>query len=236
MFILIDYDNIPRELRRWGVEHVVRRIASSFAHLVDGQDNSLRFRLYGGWFEASTLTKPAQDIQDEVDELSTFPILRQDGTRLGLARVQLALSMLIDPTVAITHTFRRKGPPTGLQCTTRPWLTCAAEASCPLFAVVDFVAKDICPSETCALGPSDVFYRQEQKMVDTMLVVDVMQGIREEANALAVVSSDDDVWPGIHSAIHSGGKILHVRTRATTSPLNLYKRLPTDSYRAIELT
>jgi len=236
MHCLVDFDNIPHEIRKWGVEHIVRRVVQTVEPHLPTLHCDFRVRLYGGWFEAGFLTKSAQLTQAQIDAISPLVILRSDGSHLGLARLELARTLLIDPSTTITHTFRRKGAPSGLQCERRPWINCAESRSCPLAAVQEFLSQDICPNDRCAVGPEDILFKQEQKMVDTMLVADVIHLANENKEPIVVISSDDDLWPGVYSAVLLGQQVLHVRTKSTTSPLQLFKRLKNNLYKSVAIT
>ena len=64
------------------------------------------------------------------------------------------------------------------------------------------------------IKPSDlVLPEAAQKMVDTMMVADIIYIANRGDQALAVVTSDDDIWPGILSAMIVGTQILHVQPK-----------------------
>jgi hypothetical protein len=74
---------------------------------------------------------------------------------------------------------------------------------------------------------TDLLSRPEQKMVDTLLVTDLVYLSLTEKSAIAVISNDDDMWPGIRQALLNGSTIIHVHPipgRAT--PTHFMIQLP----------
>ena len=58
-----------------------------------------------------------------------------------------------------------------------------------------------------------VLTRTEQKLVDTMLVADLIHLASSGETSVAVVSSDDDMWPGMLMAMSHGAQIVHICTK-----------------------
>lgn len=50
-----------------------------------------------------------------------------------------------------------------------------------------------------------------QKLVDTVLTADLIQVSPPASTQIAVVTSDDDLWPGIYTALSQGATVHHVR-------------------------
>ena len=57
-----------------------------------------------------------------------------------------------------------------------------------------------------------------------MLAADVFFNVHERVQRIAVVSSDDDVWPAISTALQFGVNVVHVHTEKgrTTKPVYLH--------------
>jgi hypothetical protein len=87
-----------------------------------------------------------------------------------------------------------------------------------------------CSTPGCGVGVSEVLFRAEQKLVDTMLVADLIYFATQNRDRLVVVSSDDDVWPGIHTAVIHGAKIHHVQTISGRMTPSHYSRLVSGTY------
>jgi hypothetical protein len=61
MHVLADIDNIPEKLNRQGLRGMIDRFAGlALPHASGSSDARLDVKLYGGWFERTTLTKDAR--------------------------------------------------------------------------------------------------------------------------------------------------------------------------------
>jgi hypothetical protein len=75
--------------------------------------------------------------------------------------------------------------------------------------------------------------RPEQKMIDTLLVTDLTYLSTRKATVIAVVSTDDDMWPGIRQALLNGARVMHIHPvpgRAT--PTHFLVALPAGYHQA----
>jgi hypothetical protein len=80
-------------------------------------------------------------------------------------------------------------------------------------AVQQFFVAGKCPDNSCARTVEHFLTRSEQKLVDTMLVSDLIHLASTGESAIAVVSSDDDLWPGMLMAMLKGVQIVQVCTK-----------------------
>jgi hypothetical protein len=72
-----------------------------------------------------------------------------------------------------------------------------------------------CPNSACACTLGDVLVRDEQKMVDTLLVADIAShAFTGKASDVVIVSSDIDMWPGVLLALRSGCSVTHIHTKS----------------------
>ena len=98
---------------------------------------------------------------------------------------------------------------------------------CVLAALPDFINNETCPQVGCSVTRRMLLRGAgEQKLVDTMLVADLIYLSRIGEASVGIVSSDDDVWPGIISALVAGTRVLHVLTGNPTSPIGYTDGLP----------
>lgn len=212
--ILVDYDNVLEATRRQGVQVVVDRLLSAIGTATLSAWGRAEIRLYGGWYETDHLTREAQNISSAL--LASFPqvarVVDKDGSHGIVVGVELARSLVIEPHFDLMHTYRQRGLPPGLKCDPPPYPGCTLPA-CPLLVVHNFVSSRKCPETACLLEPHDILHRGEQKLVDTMITADLIQLSLLGSDVLCVVSSDDDLWPGIRSALAKGATIVHVNTR-----------------------
>lgn len=226
MIILVDYDNIDRNILSHGISHVVNRILTKIdPHEVSGSLH-MKIRLYGGWYEQNRFTTRAQNLSADV--LASFPniALLSDNATSVIVNCEMAYSILADPTNHLFHTFRPRGIPSGLKVK-HPNRCGCVNSNCPLIATYNFITSNQC--STCNnLTPQDLFYRSEQKLVDTMLTSDLIYSSNQNLN-LGIVSSDDDFWPGIKTTIMNGKKVIQIHTKNRNTPA-YYTRTTSTNY------
>lgn len=227
MIALIDYDNLrvgPNRLR-----YAVTRLLHAIGARRFAGDARLRCRLYGGWFDRFRLSKSAQRIVRDID--STFPrrvtVSDEDGAVAVLVRMELA-RMLAGDRVDLTHTYRRRSVPPNLSCAPAPFDGCVRPSRCPIADLARFINDAACPTAGCAVTPNTVLQKDEQKLVDSMLVADLIRLAQTTSESLVLASSDDDMWPGIRVALLHGARLLHVHSRHR--PPSPYQPLTTTTY------
>ena len=101
---------------------------------------------------------------------------------------------------------------------------------CPVASLDPFIRGDACPVDGCAVTPGTVLVRAEQKLVDSMMVVDLAYLAQTTGDPLVLVSADDDLWPGIRFALLHGARLTHVVPRRGESAPGRYRRLETPNY------
>ena len=197
---------------------VVQRIINALPHETSffRTGTRLSVRFYGGWYAKSGLSKAGQDLAAELR--GSFPTSILVGTRRAIVRFRvsadLARSLLLDPMHDLLHTLRRAFPPIH-NISSVPFRGCTRPNTCPLAGIEPLVRSGVCPDSSCDTRLSAVFPRgKQQKLVDTMLVADLIYLAAASAGSptLVVVSSDDDLWPGIRTALHFGASVHHIHT------------------------
>lgn len=232
MLLLIDYDNVDQAERRSGLDHVLRKAVS----LVDRPGLnvlSVRVRLYGGWYEGGMLTRLGQTLGAELRAISPVRYVSPHIDQPILVRGELAVSILAAPKALVSNTFRKKGYPRNLRCEQRPWLECVDNSNCPLAAVQRFVESDSCDASGCWVRPAHILHKQEQKVVDSMMVADIIDYATTPESIVGVVSRDDDIWPGLYMACRTAAEVIHVSTSPSPRVPNYYDTLPAPPYRRI---
>lgn len=228
MLLIVDYDNVNEGDRRYGIEHVLRKALSLCDSKLNAGDR-VTARLYGGWCEGGKYTRAAQDHLAEIAPMAAITHQLSGSRGAVFVAPKLALSTISDPAIVITNTFRQKGFPRGVRCHSRPWLACRDAANCSLAGLEQLLSDDVC-GNGCAVRPPEVFWRAEQKLVDTMMVADLIAYSQTSNLDAAVLSRDDDIWPGLSLASKTLRTLFHISTVESTRLPKYFSSLPTPPY------
>lgn len=232
MDVLIDYYNLPQQLRQRArqekheriVDVVIDRLVSAIVpkHIETG-DERIDLRLYGGWYEDQTPTRDAQEIHAALSANYPTAVSGASGRRIVLD-AQLAYSVKCDPNHHLFYTLRSKAAPRGIEFLNPSALGCVLPERCPLRPGYDFFVRGRCPEHTCTVSGHLVIRRREQKLADTMLAADVFFNVYTRMPRITVVSSDDDLWPAIRTALQLEVAVVHIHTERgyTTKPQYLH--------------
>ena len=214
MWLLVDYGNIQTIDKSRGLGYVVDMLVNRIGPTRLKENELVNIRLYDGWYQGNTLSKNAQTIATEIEAFSPSPILVRGAEKAFPVRanVELARSLLSNPSKDILHTYRIRGFPTGLKCEKPPFKDCANEAECPWRRLPEFLLNRCCPAEGCNIHPKKIISRAEQKVVDTMITTDLID-LCSSGEKVALASSDDDMWPGISLSISRGASLIHLQTK-----------------------
>ena len=232
MIVLVDYDNV--RLRRRSLRYFVTRLLDSVGVRWCSGESLIHFRLYGGWFDGHRRSKGAQRLVPEIEEAFPRRMTVSDGASTARVRVTVELaSSLVGDRPAMTHTYRRRSLPAGITCARPPFSGCGCPSQCPIEGIAPFIHEDVCPHPSCNATPHSVLARNEQKLVDSMMVVDLLRLAQTTSELLVLVSSDDDLWPGIRGALLHEAHVLHIHGRRSPSQ---YQPLTTKKYSQIAIT
>lgn len=214
--MLIDYDNVDPSLTRAGPISLAKSLVQTIPANTLGQYNTLRARLYGGWRVQGALTVSAQRLVPDMRSGSPTIIsnpTRTSGMPLRLivefAEGPLGTGVILEETLVKDRTLRKfRALPT-------PWTECQSPTrNCGMAHVDSFAHDTQCSTQGCTNRLGKILVRDEQKMVDTLLVADIAhQALVQRANDVVVVSSDVDMWPGVLLAAHAGCNVIHVHTK-----------------------
>jgi hypothetical protein len=213
VYVLVDYDNISDLDRARGIAYTVSRIVDALgARLTPGE--RVRLRLYGGWYYRHLPSRANQTVNADVT--ANFPrTTRVSGSAPPLqvsVAVELATSLMINPRRVLENTYRTRTVPQNIRCATPPFSGCANVGTCPIAGLHYLFDGATCPQNGCVVSRDDLLTRGEQKLVDTMLTTDLLYLATRNERSVSVVSSDDDMWPGIQAATSMGTEVLHIQT------------------------
>ncbi|QEC66591.1 hypothetical protein FRZ67_04495 [Panacibacter ginsenosidivorans] len=223
--VLIDYDNLSYQDTSRQLIDLSGKLISKFSP-TEIKDKNITIRLYGGWYENNNITRKAQNLNAEI--MRDFPRteMLSDNKTTVIVNIELATSLTSAPRIELFNTFRRRGFPSGVQ-SHNPRLKGCLITNCPIVEVYNFFQLNKC--NTCnTIRPEHIIFRQEQKLVDTMLTSDLIN-ICQSNRIVSVVSSDDDLWPGILAGVMGGAKVYHMQTKPRATPTH-YSRTVTANY------
>ena len=232
MNILIDYDNVETIERQRGLLNVVQTTLNKLPVTLLSHGAAVTIRLYGGWYKEDRLSPNAQKLSAEIAQ--DFPAVISLGVR-GTSRqvrasVDLARSLTIDPSRDLLNTYRLRSVPPNLQPKEFPFEGCVQREACPLTGTHSLLKNGVCLKESCSVKIVDVMTRPEQKLVDTMLTADLIHAASLGPSDLVVVTNDDDLWPGIRTAVHLGVTVHHIHPRRGRTTPELYASTVTKNY------
>ncbi|MBO6522371.1 MAG: hypothetical protein JJ971_00970 [Balneolaceae bacterium] len=238
LVILIDYDNIKSIFRQRGLVHVVDRIMLNISPSISKVYNRYRLRLYGGWYESNNLSRNAQMLSAEIS--SNYPDVRKikknDKESSSIINVELAFSLESDHKHKLFNTYRKNRTPHGIRSAKRPFNQCSNPKSCTLDCIPSFLNKKKCPDHTCQASLNDILIKNEQKLVDTMLTSDIIFLSFRDNDEVCVVTSDDDIWPGINTALFNNTQLIHLHTHSNRKTPAYYIPHGVQNYTQINMT
>ena len=214
MEVLVDYDNLGTDVKRNGLFALCAKLGAIVGSRRDFVPENCRVRLYGGWYDESGLTRQAQRIISEIDVTFPDPVAWTARLEQGkcVTQVEMAYTLLAEPGRHLLRTLRNRKFRAKIKCDTAVFGDCN-EKYCPMREVADFLDQQKCPTYACSVLQEDVLYKWEQKLVDTMITSDLIFFAHQGEKDLIVVSSDDDMWPGVRTALEFGANITLVQTR-----------------------
>ena len=239
MQFIVDYNNIEFQIRRLGPRLVVERILRAIDLASFTNSPRANFRFYDGWYEIQNLTNLAQQFSVDLqrDFPTTFTI---SGTSNStpvriIATAIMAVSLQCDSANNIWHTYRPRSGQGNVRCVHPSTVGCVNSA-CPSAQVSRFFSSQACTDPNCSILAEDLVVRNEQKLVDSMMSVDLITSHLQTADPICIVSSDDDLWPAIKLLLTRGNVVYHVHTKPNRqTPAFYVNRVSRNQYRQFHL-
>ncbi len=197
------------------------------------ETDHLDVRLYGGWFEAGILTRHASQLVSDLSALR-FPMRHPKRSGVLAGRIDLANASLALAARSYGGTLRQRS---GLKRVAfldgQLPTSCAYPEDCAVQALKKFAKRrdSTCPTATCSVRNHEAFKHKEQKMVDTLLVLDALHLAASSPRPRLVVATDDlDLVPALDVAAASGCDVTLIARQAPD--LNgLQEMFPTMAWR-----
>jgi len=204
--VFIDYDNLLPAQKTAGILGVVTKALIQLP--LDGDINRAKcdVRIYGGWYEGAQITRLAQDVIIEI-QLDFPTVIRlpvDSGEYIKVTtNAELAVALMKEPGHHLFNTLRRRERPGNIRVEEPNNVGCT-DLDCVLPLVKKLLNKGSCPKASCGVTAGKLIYRQEQKIVDTMLTCDLIHAATEPVHKVILVSGDDDFLPPLRTIILSG--------------------------------
>lgn len=202
--ILIDFDNWYESSEPEISATLLSEQIGIWVHLVVQTANEvsrLDVRLYGGWYQDFEMTHRASLVAQSLGRVGGFPTphpVRKGQLLHG--QVGLATELLALPTLTWGHTRRLKLglPRLRLHTVPFPEKCVAHDSRCPVRNLYRFTKhrRKCCPVDDCPVLNKDAFKTVEQKMVDALLMCDLLTtAIFSSFRVIVVASNDSDMIP-----------------------------------------
>jgi len=228
MTILIDYDNLGR-LKEMRLINIIEQILER-SPVTSSNSQVSNCRLYGGWlYRGYKLTDLASKLSAQIRR--DFPqVVQVLGQKIKINRPKLATSLICDEGNHFPNTFRTRSNLPPLRLESFPFAHCVDKGQCYLSGVHSFFRRKICGHDQCSVTPDDTFYRTEQKLVDSMIVTDLVHLSMFTKEPVVLVSGDDDMWPGIRYALINHVELIHFIPKSIRRRGNPFRKLRSEHY------
>lgn len=239
LMILVDFDNVEPRHRAAGPVALAKVLVSSIPGDVLATYTGVTVRLYGGWRSQANLTTGAQRLIPDIRANSPTVTSLTHAGELHNLRLTIELAdKPIDTQIPFEETFVKNRTLRKFRALPAPWSECSNHGACGFSHFTTLSEASVCGGAGCVTKLGDILVRDEQKMVDTLIVADIAhQVFVAKTNEIVVVSSDTDMWPGVLLALRAGCMVIHVHTKAgwrtqrhlmntlTGQMLRIYKQL-----------
>ena len=228
----IDYDNLLDRHKSSGILDVVTKALFQTPLSSQNVRGTCDIRIYGGWYEGLTMTGRAQELTGNIgDEFPTIiRVATKSGEVLALeTTAALAVATMEEPGHHLFGTYREKGKPRNIRVKTPAAVGCT-DPSCLLPMTKKLLEFGSCSVPSCAVTSNDLVYRQEQKIVDTMLTCDMVYAPTQDYQHLVLISGDEDFVPPLRTVLLRGTPVarFHPQPNSSRTPLVIPGRQLTD--------
>jgi uncharacterized LabA/DUF88 family protein len=210
--VLIDYDNLSETQKVSGILDVATKVLMQLPRIFSATQGKCDIRIYGGWYEEENMTLRAQQLSVSIQ--SDFPAIIRVPMELGKqiifkTNAELARALVEEPSHYLFNTYRKKSKPANIRVL-KPEDAGCTNVECSLPVAKKLLKTGKCSAAGCTTSRADLVYRDEQKIVDTMLTCDLLYYSKLGYNHIMLVSGDDDFLPPIRTAILRGSKVYRV--------------------------
>jgi hypothetical protein len=226
--LLVDYGTAFHDLDPAAPDALRSRLASYVLGSAAATERRQRVdvRVYGGWLRDGSYTKLHGQAASALRSDALFPFIHASTGQMIVGSVEFATSLLTRPGFLLDQTLR---PRPGMQ---RLRLhgdldrsACSSRDGCVALTIYRHSCKPtrLCSAVGCDLRTFEMFDRMEQKMVDGMMICDLLHSATPASglDSVTLVTSDTDLLPGLISAaaIEGGAQLRLIHP--ATSPVSV---------------
>lgn len=212
--VLVDFDNVEAIHRRPGPVNLSKMLISLLPSSLVSRYSAVTVRLYGGWRVDAVRTRLAQALVPDLQlnspcmiSVGKFGSAIAIRMRVELADGPIASRIILEGTFARDRSVRKFS-------VRNSWPECANSNACGMIQFRSVSHATSCSQTNCNSALKDILVRDEQKMVDTLMVADMAhQAFIENAKDIVLVSSDTDLWPGILLSLRAGCGVTQIHTK-----------------------
>lgn len=203
--IIIDFDNFYKQELKLESEYnlglefqkLIREIINNYPEI-----DLINLRLYGGWYNQSSLTNKASILLQLLSNINIFPLLFNNNSRRVNGVIELANSLIQIPELIWKDTFKeKKGIRKVKVRRDRLGAICMSDPlNCPPQIIRRFTKKKTkqCWINNCNIIQRDIIKEMQQKMVDTIMACDVISTCEDATiKVVQVVTDDTDILPSL---------------------------------------
>ena len=200
--VIFDYNNVfcrsynlTKERRESILISIISRIVTSRP-----QVDYIEVRIYGGWYQDKELTRTGSEVMSEHMAMDLFPIVTDD--KKIIRGEQIVVQSICDVDHIWYNTYREKSgiPRLIISRNARTTVCDENRAQCPIHILESFSRKTsrICNVEGCVSDNRSVFVHLGQKMVDAMMVCDILSfSNKPDTECIYILTDDVDLFPAI---------------------------------------
>ena len=200
--VILDYNNVFCVNHNLTVERKRFIMSSVLIDIVQNHPtvDFIDVRLYGGWYQDNVLTRMGSQVMSEHLTMDLFPIV------IGDHRIIHGSQQVVESIHGIEYiwynTYREKQgiPRLIINRNARNELCDNNKSHCPVHILEHFARKQsrLCSVQGCVTSNSDAFIQMGQKMVDAMMVCDIISfSGSEEVESIYVLTDDVDLFPAL---------------------------------------
>ena len=224
---IVDFDNYLEDHDILNSEtEFNQKINEILSKMVDESTSYCLVRFYGGWYMDGTLSRIGSLIQQRIATNRIFPLNK--GGKNYHGQIELASSISILEGFTFENTYRIKNGLPNIRLDKQHLNSHCSNSndSCPARILDKFTRRKDkeCATNHCTVINQDAYKYSDQKMVDTMMALDIVDyGQNQNVNKIVLFSDDTDLVPSVLRSKIKDNKIKVVASQS--SAIDMYTDL-----------